>query len=96
MKILAFDTCLTACSVAVLADDRVLASRAEPMARGHQERLAPMAQAVMAGAGLDFGRLERIGATVGPAAAFGDDIDPLDRANRDQVGIYRCLVDAGG
>src|SRR6185503_16571441 len=41
------------------------------MARGHQERLAPMAQAVMAGAGLPFSRLERIGVTVGPGSFTG-------------------------
>lgn len=71
MKILAFDTCLTACSVAVLADDRVLASRAEPMARGHQERLAPLVQDLMGQAGLSFDQLDRIGVTVGPGSFTG-------------------------
>ena len=71
MIVLGLDTCLNACSVAVLDGGRVLASRSEVMARGHQERLAPMVQAAMADAGLAFDRLERIGATVGPGSFTG-------------------------
>ena len=71
MIVLGLDTCLNACSVAVLDGDRVLASRSDVMARGHQERLAPMVQAAMADAGLAFDRLERIGATVGPGSFTG-------------------------
>jgi tRNA threonylcarbamoyladenosine biosynthesis protein TsaB len=71
MIVLGLDTCLNACSVAVLDGDRVLAHASEAMARGHQERLAPMAQAVMAEAGLPFDRLQRIGATVGPGSFTG-------------------------
>lgn len=71
MIVLGLDTCLNACSVAVVEGERVLAYRSEVMARGHQERLAPMAQAVMADAGLAFDRLERIGATVGPGSFTG-------------------------
>lgn len=75
MLVLGLDTCLNACSVAVLevgaGGERVLAHRSEAMARGHQERLAPMAQAVMAEAGLAFDRLQRIGATIGPGSFTG-------------------------
>lgn len=71
MIVLGLDTCLNACSVAVLDGERVLAHRSETMARGHQERLAPMAQAVMAEAGLAFDRVDRIGATVGPGSFTG-------------------------
>ncbi|HET6972316.1 MAG TPA: tRNA (adenosine(37)-N6)-threonylcarbamoyltransferase complex dimerization subunit type 1 TsaB [Phenylobacterium sp.] len=69
--VLGLDTCLAACSVAVLDGDRVLAHLSEPMARGHQERLAPMAQAAMAEAGVAFADLARIGATVGPGSFTG-------------------------
>jgi tRNA threonylcarbamoyladenosine biosynthesis protein TsaB len=69
--ILALDTCLSSCSVAVRDGERVLASAREVMARGHQERLAPMAQAVMAEAGVGFDRLDRIGVTVGPGSFTG-------------------------
>lgn len=71
MLVLGLDTCLNACSVAVLDGERVLAHGSEAMARGHQERLAPMAQAVMAEAGVGFDRLQRIGATVGPGSFTG-------------------------
>ena len=71
MLVLVLDTCLAACSVAVTDGARVLAHRSETMARGHQERLAPMAQAVMAQAGVGFDRPERIGVTVGPGSFTG-------------------------
>ena len=71
MIVLALDTCLNTCSVAVTDGARVLASACEAMARGHQERLAPMAREVMAEAGLEFTALERIGVTVGPGSFTG-------------------------
>jgi tRNA threonylcarbamoyladenosine biosynthesis protein TsaB len=71
MIVLGLDTCLSACSVAVRDGERVLAWNSEVMARGHQERLAPMAQRVMAEAGLAFPQLERIGVTVGPGSFTG-------------------------
>lgn len=71
MLVLGLDTCLNTCSVAVRDGDRVLAHASEAMARGHQERLAPMAQAVMAEAGRSFAELDRIGVTVGPGSFTG-------------------------
>lgn len=71
MIVLGLDTCLNQCSVAVLEGERVLAHRHEVMARGHQERLAPMARDAMGDAGLAFDRLQRIGATVGPGSFTG-------------------------
>ena len=71
MLILGLDTCLSSCSVAVLDGERVVASSREVMARGHQERLAPMARQVMAQAGLAFDRLDRIAVTVGPGSFTG-------------------------
>ena len=71
MIVLGLDTCLAACSVAVRDGDRVLAHACEVMARGHQERLAPMAERVMAEAGLSFSSLQRIGVTVGPGSFTG-------------------------
>ncbi|MDP3590912.1 tRNA (adenosine(37)-N6)-threonylcarbamoyltransferase complex dimerization subunit type 1 TsaB, partial [Phenylobacterium sp.] len=69
--VLAIDTCLFACSVAVVDGEQVLARRVEPMSRGHQERLAPLVQEAMAEAGLGFDKLERIGVTVGPGSFTG-------------------------
>lgn len=71
MIILAIDTALSACSAAVLAGGRVLAAGSEPMVRGHQERLAPMVAEVMAEAGIDFRKLDRIGVTAGPGSFTG-------------------------
>jgi len=71
MKILALDTCLGACSVAVCEGDRVLAAAGEAMTRGHQERLAPMTREVMAAARLEFAGLDRIAVTVGPGSFTG-------------------------
>lgn len=71
MRLLAIDTCLDACSVAVVAQGLPLATLSEPMARGHQERLAPMAGEAMAAAGLAFADLDRIAVTVGPGSFTG-------------------------
>jgi tRNA threonylcarbamoyladenosine biosynthesis protein TsaB len=69
--VLAIDTCLAACSVAILDGDEVLAEASEAMTRGHQERLAPLTRDVMQAAGLDFGAIDRIGVTVGPGSFTG-------------------------
>lgn len=69
--ILALDTCLTACSVAILDGETVLAARSEAMPRGHQERLAPLVRELMIEAGVAFSDLTRIGVTVGPGSFTG-------------------------
>ncbi len=71
MIVLGLDTALAACSVAVTRDGAVLAAVSEPMMRGHQERLAPLVQEVMAAAGLPFLALDRVGVTVGPGSFTG-------------------------
>lgn len=71
MIVLGIDTCLGACSAAVLDGDRVLAAVVEPMWRGHQERLASLVSETMAEAGVAFPDLQRVGATVGPGSFSG-------------------------
>lgn len=71
MILIAIDACLAACQVAVLEGDRILVSLSEPMHRGHQERIAPMAAEAMAVVGLPFDRIELIGVTVGPGSFTG-------------------------
>ena len=71
MIVLALDTALDACSVAVLDGGDTLARRVEPMARGHQERLAPLVAEAMAEGGLAFDALERVAVTVGPGSFTG-------------------------
>ena len=69
--ILAVDTCFGACSAAVLQAKRVLAHRNAAMERGHAEALAPMVQAVMREAGLEFSALDRLAVTTGPGTFTG-------------------------
>lgn len=70
-RVLAIDSALAACSVAVLVDGRLAAHRFEPMARGHAERLLPMVREVAAEAGLGFADFELFAVTVGPGHFTG-------------------------
>ncbi|MES1197606.1 MAG: tRNA (adenosine(37)-N6)-threonylcarbamoyltransferase complex dimerization subunit type 1 TsaB [Pseudomonadota bacterium] len=71
MIILAVDTALDACSVALAKDAEVLASVSERMARGQAERLAPMVRDVMASAAVRADQIDRIAVTVGPGSFTG-------------------------
>lgn len=71
MIILGLDTCLDACSAAVLEDGRLRATASHPMGRGHQEAIAPLVESVMGQAGLRFSGLDRIGVTIGPGSFTG-------------------------
>jgi tRNA threonylcarbamoyladenosine biosynthesis protein TsaB len=69
--LLAVDTALGACSVALLDGDRTLAHIFEPMERGHAERLAPMVDEAMTAAKADFKSLTRLAVTTGPGTFTG-------------------------
>ena len=71
MILLALDTSLSACSVAVTRHGEVLAALSEPMHRGHQERLAPMVEEAVKAAGVTFSAIDRVGVTVGPGSFTG-------------------------
>ena len=68
MAVLVIDTCLAACQVGLFEAGRMLAGASEPMERGHQERLAPMAQEVLAAAQAGF---DRVAVTIGPGSFTG-------------------------
>jgi len=71
VNILAVDTALGACSVAIMSDDRLLAHRFVLMQRGHAEALAPMVEAAMQDASLNFAALRRLAVTTGPGTFTG-------------------------
>jgi tRNA threonylcarbamoyladenosine biosynthesis protein TsaB len=71
VKILAIDTALGACSVAILDGNTILAHRLTVMERGHAEALAPMVQEAMKQANISFASLERLAVTTGPGTFTG-------------------------
>ena len=80
MNVLAFDTCLSACSVAVLsavhdavarAGEPAITARRQEMARGHAEALMPMIDEAMSESGLAYTDLDRMAVTVGPGTFTG-------------------------
>ena len=73
MRVLAIDTALEACSVAVLdtAQDAILARETRPMVRGHAEALMPFVASVMTQSFLRFSDLDRVAVTVGPGSFTG-------------------------
>jgi len=71
LKLLAVETALGACSVAILDDKKILAHRFEEMARGHAEALAPMVDKTMRKAGVAFAALDRLAVTTGPGTFTG-------------------------
>ena len=71
MLILAIDSCLAVCQAALIGDAAILAEAREPMARGHQERLAPMVREVMDAAGVGVPAVDLVAVTVGPGSFTG-------------------------
>ncbi len=71
MMLLVIDTALNACTVGVFDDERPMAVRSEPMAKGHSERIGGFVRDAMLAAGIGFDALDRIGVTVGPGSFTG-------------------------
>src|SRR5258707_551166 len=74
MRVLAIDTALEACSVAVIDTADAHAHHAYeslPMQRGHAEALMPLVARVLDRAQLDFSNLDRVAVTTGPGSFTG-------------------------
>lgn len=71
MLILALDTSLDACAVAVMADGRLVAERCEVIGRGHAERLMGLMTQTLAAAGAGLGDIDRLGVSIGPGSFTG-------------------------
>jgi tRNA threonylcarbamoyladenosine biosynthesis protein TsaB len=71
MRVLAMDTSLEACSVAIAGGRGGPVLVSEMIGRGHAERLFGMIDAAMQDAGLAFADLDRIAVTVGPGSFTG-------------------------
>ena len=68
---LGFDTSAAHCAAALLQGDRLLAHRHEEMARGQAERLFPLLEELLAGAGIGWPDLAVIGCGTGPVISNG-------------------------
>lgn len=71
MLVLAFDTSAAHCAAALLRDGAVIAERREEMAKGQAERLMPLLEELLAGAGLGWRDLDAIGVGIGPGNFTG-------------------------
>lgn len=68
--VLALDTSVNGCSVAILGGEFRSAS-IRPMERGHAEHLVPMIEAAMRERGVSYGDIDVIAVTTGPGAFTG-------------------------
>ncbi len=71
MLILAINTALAACDLAVLREGAVLSERQETMARGQDGRLPILTQNVLEEAGVSLAELDRIAIVTGPGSFTG-------------------------
>lgn len=71
MRLLAFDTTLQACSVALWIDGAVASAEVRLAQQGHAELLVPMLQAGCAAAGIAITAVDALAVTVGPGTFTG-------------------------
>lgn len=71
MRVLALDTALGACSVALLDEGKVRARRYQDLTRGHAEVLMGLVSEVEEEAGLRALECDRLGVTIGPGTFTG-------------------------
>lgn len=69
--VLGFDTSAAQCAAALLRGDAVLAEAQEDMSKGKVERLFPLIEDLLTGAGLGWKDLDAIGVGIGPGNFTG-------------------------
>ena len=69
--ILSFDTSAAHCAAALVSGDQILGSQSEALLKGQAERLIPMLEEVLEGAGKSWDDLDLIGVGVGPGNFTG-------------------------
>lgn len=69
--ILGLDTSAAQCAAALVSGGRVIARRVETMEKGQAERLFPMLEEMLAGAGVDWAGLAAVGVCTGPGNFTG-------------------------
>jgi tRNA threonylcarbamoyl adenosine modification protein YeaZ len=69
--VLAFDTSAAHCAAALLSGDRVLDQRLEEMPTGQADRLMPLLEEMLAGAGMAWADLSGLGVGTGPGNFTG-------------------------
>ena len=71
MKILAYDTATSSCSVALWVDKKIISYRYKTMTRGHAEHLMVMIREVLVESGENFSNLDLLAVTNGPGGFTG-------------------------
>ena len=71
LRVLAFDTTASACSIAVVDNNVALANKIEFLERGHAEILLPLIESVLIEVELEYEDLDLIAVTIGPGSFTG-------------------------
>jgi len=71
LKVLAFDTATTFCSIVVWHNQKILAEQRKAIDRGHAEVLVPLIEATLLEAKLNYQELDLLAVTTGPGAFTG-------------------------
>jgi len=69
--VLSFDTAAAHCAAALVSGDQILATMSEPLSKGQAERLIPMLEELLTGAGKNWADLDLIAVGIGPGNFTG-------------------------
>lgn len=69
--VLSFDTAAAHCAAALVSGDQILGAMSEPLFKGQAERLIPMLEELLTGAGKNWSDLDLIAVGIGPGNFTG-------------------------